>query len=148
MLSMVRKLLGLKRLLTLACSMPRRRGITVKLGKRMTFIRQFNALTLLSALIINQAFIFLRAKLKTAALKTQLWLTRGERKWHEEAILGTVEVLDDVRKYYPSERLILLSALNDLGISWKRLKEFDQAFFYQNRVVNALKDKIAKDLAS
>ena len=62
--------------------------------------------------------------------------------------MGTVEVLDDVGKYYPSERLILLSALNDLGISWKRLKEFDQAFFYQNRVVNALKDKIAKDLAS
>lgn len=89
---------------------------------------------------------FLRSKLKTAALKTQLWLTRGERKWHEEAISDTVEVLDDVRKYYPSERLIYLSALNDLGISWKRFKEFDQAFFYQNQVVNALKDKKAKDL--
>lgn len=147
MLSMVRKLLGLKRLLTLVCSMPRRRGITVELGKRMTFIRQFNALTLLSALMINQAFI-LRAKLKTAALKTQLWLTRGERKWHEEAISDTVEVLDDVRKYYPSERLIFLSALNYLGIPWKRFKKFDQAFFYQNQVVNALKDKKAKDLAS
>lgn len=145
---MVRKLLGLKRLLTLVCSMPRRRGITVELGKRMTFIRQFNALTLLSALMINQAFIFLRAKPKTAALKTQLWLTRGERKWHEEAISDTVEVLDDVRKYYPSERLIFLSALNYLGIPWKRFKKFDQAFFYQNQVVNALKDKKAKDLAS
>ena len=89
---------------------------------------------------------FLRAKLKTAALKTQLWLTRGERKWHEQAISDTVEVLDDVRKYYPGERLIYLSALNDLGISWKRFKDFDQAFFYQNQVVNALKDKKARDL--
>lgn len=35
------------------------------------------------------------------------------------AISDTVEVLDDVRKYYPSERLIFLSALNYLGIPWK-----------------------------
>lgn len=89
---------------------------------------------------------FLRAKLKTAALKTQLWLTRGERTWHEQAISDTVEVLDDVRKYYPSERLIYLSALNDLGISWKRFKEFDKAFYYQNQVVRALKDKKVKEL--
>ena len=82
------------------------------------------------------------------ALKIQLWLTWGERKWHEETISDTVEVLDDVRKYCPSERLIYLSALNDLGISWKRFKKFDQAFFYQNQVVNALKDKKAKDLVS
>lgn len=89
---------------------------------------------------------FLKAKLKTAALKTQLWLSRGERRWHEEAIEDTVEVLDAVKKYYPSERLIYLSALNDLGISWKRFKDFDQAFFYQDQVVRALKDKKAKDL--
>lgn len=64
------------------------------------------------------------------------------------AISDTVEVLDDVRKYYPSDRLIYLSPLNYLGIHWKRFKKFDQAFFYQNQVVNALKDKKAKDLAS
>lgn len=51
-------------------------------------------------------------------------------------------------EYYPSERLIYLSALNYPGIPWKRIKKFDQAFFYKNRVVNALKDKKAKDLAS
>lgn len=64
------------------------------------------------------------------------------------AISDTVEVLDDVREYYPSERLIYLSALNYPGIPWKRIKKFDQAFFYKNQVVNALKDKKAKDLAS
>lgn len=57
------------------------------------------------------------------------------------AITDTVEVLDDVRKYYPGERLIYLSPLNYLGIPWKRFKKFDQTFFYQNLVVNALKEK-------
>lgn len=81
---------------------------------------------------------YLRATLKAAALETQRYLASGDVSHHMKAIGMTEDVLDLVREWYPDDTRLMWMALNDLGVSWGRLKEFEKALSYQGEIAGAL----------
>ena len=61
----------------------------------------------------------------------------AEAAWHNGQVEQAYDLYKEIQCSY---------APTSLGISWKRFKDFDKAFYYQNQVVRALKDKKAKEL--
>lgn len=81
---------------------------------------------------------YLRATLKAAALETQRYLASGDVSYHVKAIEMTEDVLGLVREWYPDDTRLMWVVLNDLGVSWGRLKEFEKALSYQGEIAGVL----------
>lgn len=84
---------------------------------------------------------FLRAKLKVGAMYTQLYLANRECEHHAHAIVLAEEVLEQARDHFSDDGLLVQSALNDLGVSWARFKEFRKALRYQEDLYRQISAK-------
>lgn len=91
---------------------------------------------------------FLRAKLKVGAMYTQLYLTKRKCEHHAHAIVLAEEVLEQARDHFPDDGLLIQSALNDLGVSWARFKEFRKALRYQEDLFRQISAKGVEGLTA
>lgn len=89
---------------------------------------------------------YLRAKLKVGALSTQFYLAGCGCEYHAHAIVLAEEVLEQARSHFPDDEALIQNALNDLGVSWARFKEFRKALEYQGELYRMVEQKGADGL--
>ena len=109
-----------------------------RIGNIESSLAEFRAIASSYGSPDNPTKEYLRATLKTAALETQRYLASGDVSYHMRAIEMTEEVLRLVRHRYPENAKLMWAVLNDLGVSWGRLKEFEKALTYQGEIAKEL----------